>query len=106
MVTLRDIFLYIKPLWENRQHEISLRAVLAIVLTINFMYHIGSVSDGALQIEAILIASLLGLTMLQNIQDKKTEADVQKTVIKTSSATSGGDMDDPDIQVKTVNIKK
>lgn len=104
MMTLREIFLYIKPLWENRQHEISLRAVLAIVLTINFMFHIGTVSDGALQIEAILIASLLGLTMLQNIQDRKTEADVEKTVIKSTHPDGSGD--DPDIQVKTVNIKK
>lgn len=110
MNTLKDVFFYIKPLWENRYGQVSLRAVLAIALTYDFIWHKNPMSDGAIQTEAILIAGLLGLTMFQNIQDKKTEADVQKTVIKTSNTNpaTSGDMDDPDVQVKTVttNIKK
>lgn len=105
MISLREIFLYIKPLWENRQGEVSVRAVLAIILTINFMCHITTASSDALFTEAGLIAALLGLTAFQNIQDKRTEADVRKTIIKTTGGKTD-DSDDPDIQVNTVNIKK
>ena len=110
-----SVFNYIRPLWENRQNQVSVRAVLAISLTINFMMNLshavykweaGQSIDGLSQplfTEAGLIAALLGLTAFQNVQDRKTEADVQKTVIKAAKTT---DVDDPDIQVNTVNIKK
>lgn len=101
-----EAWIYIKPLWENRQNQISLRAVLAIAFSIHFMFIDRTASETTLLAIGGLITAFLGITAFQNIRDKQTETDLQKTVVKTSSSTTGGDMDDPDVQIKTVNIKK
>lgn len=101
---MKEVFNYVRPLWENRYGQVSVRAVLAIALTINFMVIITKASSDAIFTEAGLITALLGLTALQNVQDKKIETDLEKT--KVNKVTKTIDDDDPDIQVNTVNIKK
>jgi hypothetical protein len=74
---------YLRPMLEGRDRKISLRAVLAVAFSINFIsisshavykWDIGQSFEGLsliLGIEAGLIVSLLGLTAIQNIQDRK-----------------------------------
>ena len=98
---MKQAFDYIRPLWENRYGQVSVRAVLAIVLTINFMFIITKASSDAIFTEAGLITALLGLTAFQNISDKKTEIDLKKTIV-ASGKTDTSTLDDNDVSVTTV----
>jgi hypothetical protein len=104
-MSIKDVFNYIRPLWENRYNQVSVRAVLAIALTINFMLHITNASSDALFTEAGLIAALLGLTAFQNIQDKRIETDLEKTKVNLSSTDRDSNTNnDPDnVTITTIN---
>lgn len=77
---------YIRPLIEGRDRRISLRAALAVAFSIDlirntshavFKWDTGKSFEGlslVLGSEAGLIIALLGLATIQNIQDRKTDA--------------------------------
>lgn len=82
---IASFFHYIENLWIGRDGKPSLRNSLAIALSINFMLNLShaiykwelgrSLSELAivLGIESGLIIALLGLSTMQNIQEKKFE---------------------------------
>jgi uncharacterized metal-binding protein len=84
---MKRIFRYIENLWVGKDRKPSIKSVLAIVFSINFLkittyavyrWEAGkSLSDLALVlgIEAGFIAALLGLTTYSNIQHKMMEKD-------------------------------
>jgi len=68
---MKKLFKYLEPLWLGSKNKISIRRVLAIVFSIDFVGNISyaiksqaNLSDAAmlLGIEAALIAALLALT--------------------------------------------
>lgn len=77
---VRKIFAYIEPLWLGKNNKVSIRSVLSIAFSWNFMWNLShavnkweagrSMSDLAivLGIEAGLIAGLLALRTYQNVQ--------------------------------------
>lgn len=79
---MKKIFAYIENIWIGRDGRPSLKSILGIAFSINFMMNVShavykwevgrSVSDLAvvLGIEAGLIAALLGLTTYSNIQHR------------------------------------
>ena len=79
---MKKIFKYIENLWIGRDGKPSLKSILGIALSINFMINVShavykwdsgrSLADLAmvLGLEAGLIAALLGLTTYSNIQHR------------------------------------
>lgn len=74
MKTLYKIFKYIEPLWLGRNKKVSIRSVLAIAFSINFMVNL-QIEEGKLMIEAGLIASLLALRTYAAVQGEKIQAE-------------------------------
>ena len=90
----KRIFKYLEPLWTGNDGKISVRAVLAIAFSINFIsnvahavykWQVGTSLDSLgfiLGIEASLIVALLGLTTIQNVSafsvTAKKEAEISK----------------------------
>jgi len=101
---LNRIFKYFEPAWTGNDNKVSLRAVLAIAFSIDFIRNLnyaifkwdsGRSLEGlslTLGIEAGLIVGLLGLTTYQNLQtfgrqdssfyQKTTETQIQKDLPK------------------------
>lgn len=79
-MSLKKIFKYFEPAWMGNDNKVSLRALLAIAFSIDFIRNLshaiwkwdaGRSLEGlslTLGIEAGLIVSLLGLTTYQNLQ--------------------------------------
>lgn len=77
---IKKVFIYIEPLWLGKNGKVSIRSVLALSFSINFMINLShaiyrwdsgrSLSDLAiiLGVEAGLIAGLLALRTYQNTQ--------------------------------------
>src|SRR5688572_22242271 len=77
---LKRIFRYFEPAWSGNDNKVSLRALLAIAFSIDFIRNLshaiwkwdaGRSLEGlslTLGIEAGLIVGLLGLTTYQNLQ--------------------------------------
>ncbi len=105
---LKKIFNYFEPLWTGNDKKPSLRAILAIAFSIDFIRNLshaiwkwdaGRSLEGlslTLGIEAGLIVGLLGLTTYQNMQtfgkvdisqnqDNSCKGDVEKTEGKQTS---------------------
>lgn len=94
---LRKIFRYFEPMWQGNDKKVSLRALLAIAFSIDFIHNLshaiwkwdaGRSLEGlslALGIEAGLIVGLLGLTTYQNM------AAFGKTVDAASNQPPSGD---------------
>ena len=97
---LRKIFRYFEPAWQGNDKKISLRAVLAIAFSVDFIRNLshaiwkwdaGRSLEGlslTLGIEAGLIVGLLGLTTYQNMSafgktvDAVADADAKKDDVK------------------------
>lgn len=89
---MRKIFRYFEPAWQGTDGKVSVRAILAIAFSVDFIRNLshavykweaGRSLDSLgmlLTIEAGLIVALLGLTTLQNTQafavTTKTEAQI------------------------------
>lgn len=89
---MRKIFRYFEPAWQGTDGKVSVRAILAIAFSVDFMrnlshavykWDIGRTMEGlslVLGIEAGLIVALLGISALQNAQafaiTTKTEAQI------------------------------
>lgn len=104
---LKRIFKYFEPIWTGNDGKPSLRAILAIAFSVDFIrnlshaiwkWDIGRSLEGlslTLGIEAGLIVGLLGLTTYQNMQafgktidsvsQDQNRGDVQKTEGKPTS---------------------
>ena len=79
---MKKIFKYLEPMWLGSKNKVSIRRVLAIVFSIDFIGNVSyvirrwdagkSVSDASmlLGIEAGLIAALLALTTYTNTTKK------------------------------------
>lgn len=77
--TIKSIFKYLEPAWSGNDGKISLRAVLAIAFSVDFIrnlshaiykWEVGRSMEGlslTLGIEAGLIVGLLGLSTYQNM---------------------------------------
>ncbi len=97
---LRKIFKYFEPAWQGTDKKISLRAVLAIAFSVDFIRNLshaiwkwdaGRSLEGlslTLGIEAGLIVGLLGLTTYQNMSA------FGKTVDAASNQNSDNDKKD------------
>lgn len=95
------VFKYIEPLWLGTNKKMSIRRVLAIAFSIDFIqntqyairhWEIGkSYSDLAmlLGIEAALIAALLALTTYSNMIKTKLDGGSINTPTNTTSASQG-----------------
>lgn len=82
---MKKIFKYIEPIWLGQDGKISIRRVLALIFSLDFIrnlhysifnWEIGqSYADGAmlLGIEAGLIAAMLSLTTFSSVSFKKKE---------------------------------
>lgn len=82
---MKKIFKYLEPMWLGSKNKVSIRRVLAIVFSVDFIENISyvikkwdggkSVSDASmlLGIEAGLIAALLALTTYTTSVTKKTD---------------------------------
>lgn len=84
--TIIKIFHYLEPMWCGKDKKISLRAVLSLLFSFDFIRNLSYAvmrwdSDRSLEglsmvlgIEAALIAALLGLTTYQNIIQSKIDS--------------------------------
>lgn len=101
---LKEIFLYVKPLWEGPDGKISLKRVLAIMAAVDLVINVHKSAGIALEIvtlyvknkavdpatvstimagipsiallvgiESALVAALLGLSAMADIQNKKLD---------------------------------
>src|SRR5690349_244797 len=110
---MKKTFSYIEHLWTGVDGKPSLRAVLAIAFSIDFIRNLSHAIwkwDGGrsleglsmvLGIEAGLIVGLLGLTAWSNVSNKKIESDASIptiTVQKAENVTGG-------TKVETVNAE-
>lgn len=106
---MKKVFNYLRDLWEGTDGKLSLRAVAAIILLIDFVsntshavykWDTGRSFEGLsllLGIEAGLITACMGITAWTNISAKKIEADTINppqptpiiTVQKAETVTSG-----------------
>lgn len=88
MKKIKIFFKYIEPAWQGNDGKISLRAVLAIAFSIDFIRNLSFAitkwaADRSLEglsltlgIEAGLIVALLGLSTYQNMAANKTSVEV------------------------------
>ena len=74
---LTKIFKYIEPLWLGRNKKPSIRSVLALAFSINFMLNL-HIDDSKLMIEAGLICGLLALRTYSFTQADKIENEGKK----------------------------
>lgn len=99
---MKRVFKYIEPLWLGKNGRVSIRSVLALAFSWNFMWNLSyaikrwdagrSMSDLAmiLGIEAGLIAGLLALRTYQNTEfDKRRAVDQDKYDPKTQGSGGG-----------------
>lgn len=87
---LKKIVKYLEPAWTGNDGKVSLRAILAIAFSADFIRNLshaiwkwdaGRSLEGlslTLGIEAGLIVALLGLTTYQNLQFNKIDSAIQK----------------------------
>lgn len=85
---MKRVFRYIEPIWLGGDNKMSIRAVLAMAFSIDFIFNLSFAiqkwgSDRSMEglslvlgIEAGLIVSLLGITALSNVAFKKIESGV------------------------------
>lgn len=103
-MVFKKVFKYFEPAWSGNDGKVSLRAILAIAFSIDFIRNLshaiwkwdaGRSLEGlslTLGIEAGLIVGLLGLTTYQNLQtfgktdgsfyQKTTETQIQKDTVQ------------------------
>lgn len=74
MKILYKIFKYIEPIWLGKNKKVSIRSVLALAFSINFMLNL-HIDDSKLMIEAGLIAALLALRTYTFTQADKIESE-------------------------------
>lgn len=109
---MKKVFHYIEPVWLGTDSKLSLRAVLAIAFSIDFIHNLSYAIQKwstersleslslVLGIEAGLIVSLLGLTALTNVAYQKMNTGVtdsstvkvqtEKTVTHTKKQPQSG----------------
>jgi len=82
---MKKVFQYIEPMWLGNDNKMSIRAVLAMAFSIDFIFNLSYAIQKwsaersleglslVLGIEAGLIVSLLGITALSNVAFKKID---------------------------------
>lgn len=101
---MKKVFKYIEPIWLGKNGKVSIRSVLALAFSWNFIWNLSyaikrwdagrSMSDLAmiLGVEAGLIAGLLALRTYQNTQADNKEAELikEKCVDPSFIGSAGG----------------
>lgn len=104
MKKIKNIFLYLEPLWLGRDNKISIRQTSAIALIIDFIsnlhhavyrWDVGKSFEGLsliLGIEAGLVVSLLGISAIQSFSQEKLEATtpIQPSTVTEIHTSAGG----------------
>lgn len=95
----KQVWDYIRPLWEGQDKRISVRSSLAIFFSVVFATTLSHAVwkweagrsieglTGALTIIAGLIVALLGITTIQNVMDRKTDAGFPNPPINVTTDT-------------------